>query len=136
MYVMSGMVQPDRPDIVQEPPKWATNEIPFALAPRMEIQKPANRQALQGTVDLTLICRPQIRVGQRVVLLFGQREVEPTTPVTQSMPTQPTTLTFKVENVEPGDYVLRLRVDGVDSLPIKFQKKVPEFDEKQKVTVT
>jgi hypothetical protein len=139
MYVMLGIVQqPDRPE-------WRTEEKPFALAPRMEIQQPADGQASQGTVDLTLICKPQIRAGQRVVLLFGDRQVEPATIVTPSnpdppsalAPTKPTTLGFKVENVEPGDYVLRLRVDGVDSLPIKFQEsQVPEFDDAQKVTVT
>jgi hypothetical protein len=139
IYALLIVVQ--RPDL----PHWTTNAIPFALVPRITIQQPANRQAPAGTVDLTLICKPQLRADQRAVLLFGNRQVEPHTistpdnpnPPPPKDPTRPTTLGFQIDHVQPGDHVLRLRVDGVDSLPFQWAPDGQiDFDPNQTLTVT
>jgi hypothetical protein len=61
--------------------------------------------------------------------------VEATSITTPADPNAPTTLLFLVPDVEAGEYVLRLRVDGVDSIPVDFSGDLPQFDEGQKVTV-
>ena len=59
--------------------------------------------------------------GQRVRLLFADRQLEPTgvtnpDPTSPTFQQTPTTLTFDVPDVPPGTYTVRLRVDGVDSI--------------------
>ena len=51
---------------------------------------------------------------------------------------QPTTLTFLVAAAAKGKHVVRLRVDGVDSLPIVRAGTPPvlQFDPNQTVTIT
>ena len=122
--------------IVEEPdvPAWRSNAVPFALAPQLESRSPATAPA--GDVTLTLTCVPQVRDEQRVVLLFGEREVAPEGVTTPADPTAATTLTFLVEAATPGTYVLRLRIDGVDSMPVDFAAVPPAFDAGQMVTIT
>lgn len=62
---------------------------------------------------LTVECSPPVRPGQTVALLLGSRELllswdpDDTEALTQ--------LSFSLETIPAGDYVVRLRVDGVDS---------------------
>ena len=71
-------------------------------------------------------------------LIFGDQQVVPATIVTPADTTQPTTLTFSVEGVLAGTYVVRLRVDGVDSIPVRTSgpPALLEFDPAQQVIVT
>lgn len=121
-------------------PTWTTNEIPLALAPKITVDSPAagsgvSPEAPQGDVSITLSCIPQVRPEQRVLLLFGDRQVSTQFISTPNDPAAPTTLDFLVPNVSPGTYVLRLRVDGVDSIPIDFTSRPPQFANNQKVIV-
>ncbi|MGD8626815.1 MAG: DUF4255 domain-containing protein [Anaerolineae bacterium] len=129
IYSLSLTVQ--RPDL----PAWATNEVAFGLAPAITRTAPAGGTAPPGDVAVSLTCRPQVREEQRVALLFGNRMVEATSITTPADPNAPTTLLFLVPDVETGEYVLRLRVDGVDSIPVDFSGDLPQFDEGQKVTI-
>lgn len=131
IYTVSVVVQ--RPNNL---PVWTTNEVPFALSPRITITDPPARQAAQGDVSLTLTCLPQIWPKQRITLLFGDRVIPVATIETPPDPTAATTLTFLVRDALPGSYVLRLRVDGIDSLPIEFSSSASQFDALQKVTIT
>jgi hypothetical protein len=125
-------------------PDRMTNALSFALAPRITL--PAGPIARSnGGVDLSLDCVPQIREGQLVALLFAAREIAPKSistpanpgpPPPDTDPTAPTSLEFHISDVEPGEYWVRLRVDGVDSLLIDRSATPPRFDESQKVTVT
>jgi hypothetical protein len=120
-----------------------TNALSFALAPRIELPLvPVPRT--NGDIILDLNCEPQIREGQQVALLFGDREIAPASastpeppggPPPPTDPDAPTTLTFHISGVEPGEYWLRLRVDGVDSLLVDRSTALPQFDPSQKVTV-
>jgi len=116
-------------------PTWLSNEAPFALAPIITVS-PASAPA--GDINLTLTCAPRMRDGQRALLLFGDRQLSPQSVTNPGDPAQPTSLTFLVQGVAAGTYVVRLRVDGADSLPFVLTGTPPhlEFDPLQSVTVT
>ena len=115
-----------------EPADRTTNELPLLLAPQISgiAPNPAVRDG-GGNVVLTLTCKPQIGPDQRASLLLGDREI-PANPHAALT----TSLDFKVTAATPGDYFLRLRVDGVDSLLIDKSATPPVFDPLQKVTIT
>ena len=106
------------------------------LSPNMESINPTTAPA--GDVVLTIECLPQIKEEQRVALLFSDRIITPDSIVTPADPTARTTLTFTIENAEAraDPYVLRLRVDGADSIPVDFSGTTPQFDANQQVTIT
>lgn len=116
-------------------PPIASNELAFALAPKIGVTP---NSAVPGTINLTLTCEPRIVTGQRVLLLFGERQVDATSITTPADITQPTTLNFTLADVDSGSYVVRLRVDGVDSIPVvqSGAPAMPAFDPAQKVTVS
>jgi hypothetical protein len=115
---------------------WTTNSTPLALAPIITVS-PNN--TLAGDVSLTITCVPRLRNEQQplATLIFGSTEVTPDSIATPPDPTQPTTLTFTIKGVTAGTYVARLRVDGIDSLPITVTGTPPrlDFDLQQKVQV-
>lgn len=109
-----------------------TNELPFALAPRITTAPPITvARNAAGDASITLTCSPQVRSAQRAALLLGDREV-----LAQSHPVQTDTLTFLVTAAPVGEHYIRLRIDGVDSLLVKRDIAPPVFDETQKVTIT
>lgn len=112
-----------------------SNELALALAPQITVTP---LSAAAGTVNLTITCEPRLVVNQRILLVFGDRQVEPQTVTTPADPSQPTTLTFTVPNVVAGRYLVRLRVDGVDSMPVVYAgtPPAPSFDPNQQVTIT
>ncbi len=110
-----------------------TNELTFSLVPQIQAINPGTAKA--GDITITVTCNPAVQPGQRVSLLFSSREIiaQPFTNPTQQ-------LTFEIKAAVPGDYYLRLRVDGIDSLlvdpavdPIVTP---PVFDPAMKVTIT
>jgi hypothetical protein len=117
-------------------PAWTSNAIPFALAPQITLTAPPGNTAPAGNVPVTLECIPQVRSTQRASLLFGDREVPLDSLTTPGDPSAPSTLSFVVQNATAGEYVLRLRVDGVDSIPVDFSTTPPAFAVGQKVTIT
>lgn len=124
-------------------PPISSNALPFALAPRITVSPTV---AALGDIALTLTCAPRIRAGQRVVLIFGDRQIGPDTVDTPADPALPTTLDFTVPATNAagdpvtvaGDYVVRLRVDGVDSIPVVYTgtPPIPTFDATQTVVVS
>jgi len=114
----------------------SSGAVAFALAPRVAVSPTA---APRGTIELTVTCEPRIGIGQSVTLLFGDRQVEPTSISTPSDPAKPTTVAFRIANVaDTGKHVVRLRVDGVDSIPVvrTGSPPIPFFDPNQTVDVT
>ncbi|MBF2065979.1 MAG: DUF4255 domain-containing protein [Calothrix sp. C42_A2020_038] len=112
-------------------PDKTTNELLFSLAPSIVdfSPNPAVRNP-SGNVTLTVNCSPEIRLDQRVSLLVGDREVSPQVRTNQSE-----ALVFEINNIAVGEYFLRLRVDGIDSLLINRGVKPPVFDATQKVII-
>lgn len=117
-------------------PPWTTNGVPVALAPLITVS-PLN--AAPGTVSLSVNCTPRLQPQQEAQarLLFGSTEVKPSAIVTPADPAQPTTLSFDVPGVAAGSYMVRLRVDGIDSLPVTVSGSPPKigFDPQQTVVV-
>lgn len=135
---------------------WSSNELPMTLAPSIESVAPGNTVArdAQGDVTITITCRPHIRIAkvddthmrfdQQVLLLLGNaRQVVPEPPPPPPpMPALPPASTdqvqfvFHVEAAEVGEYLMRLRVDGVDSIPLDPLSDIPSFADDQKLEVT
>jgi hypothetical protein len=110
----------------------ASNEVPVALAPHITSGLPADVAASNGTIALTLGCSPGVVAGQRVALLFGDREIP-----ASAGPRPANSVNFSVDNVSPGSYFVRLRVDGADSgLLVDRTAKPPAFDPARAVKVT
>jgi hypothetical protein len=117
-------------------PELSTNSVAIALAPLITVS-PLN--AAPGDINLTVTCTPRLLPEQeaRATLIFGSRPVLPTSVTTPGDITQPTTLDFTVTAVAAGEYIVRLRVEGIDSLPITITGSPAKFDldPLQKVTV-
>lgn len=105
-----------------------TNQLSFSLAPTLSIS-PASAPA--GTITFTATVSPEVRPEQRASLLLGDQEI-----LAAAHPAQTATLSFVANNVAKGDYYVRLRVDGVDTLLVDRSKKPPQFDQSQKVSAT
>ncbi len=117
-------------------PAWTTNGVPLALAPLISVS-PLNLGA--GTVSFDVTCTPRLQPQQTALvrLLFGDNEVQPASITTPANPQLPTTLHFTIPGVTAGSYLVRLRVDGIDSLPVILSGSpaIFEFDPQQTVTV-
>ncbi|MDQ6623105.1 MAG: DUF4255 domain-containing protein, partial [Verrucomicrobiota bacterium] len=112
-------------------PDQYTNEFPLQLAPRITSLAPTTAAA--GSLTLTVTCAPNVQPEQRASLLFRDREV-----LARPHAASTDTLTFVLNDLTPGDYFVRLRVDGVDSLLViqTGTPPKPQFDPNQKVTIT
>ncbi|SHJ56151.1 Protein of unknown function [Bradyrhizobium lablabi] len=119
--VVSGNGGPDR----------TSNEMPLAIAPRITSALPMTAsRTTDGNAQLNLTCSPEVRPEQRVALLLGSREI-----LAESFSAQTGDLTFIVAVAVPGDFWIRLRVDGVDSQLVNYATTPPTFDATQKVTI-
>jgi hypothetical protein len=110
-----------------------TNELSFALAPRILTRNPTTAPSA-AAFTLAVTCSPQVLPAQRASLLFGGSEI-----AADAHTAQTDSLNFTIAAIPPaskGDYFLRLRVDGVDSLLVDYQHPPLQFDPNQKVTIT
>jgi Pvc16 N-terminal domain len=122
-------------------PEPMSNAQPLAIAPRITGGVPAVVQrAPNGSVTVNLQCAPAVRREQQALLLLGEEHPRPRSPRPPPPPPAPpgreTDLRFVVPDVEPGEYLVRLRVDGVDSRLVDRRVVPPVFDRSQQVTVT
>ena len=116
-------------------PVMLSNAVALPLSPTIEVSPLA---AAAGDVTLTVDCRPRLlpEQGTGVRLLFGSREVAPDSIDTPNDPTQPTRLEFTVTDAAAGSHPVRLRVDGLDSLPVRIAAGGSfEFDPQQTVVI-
>lgn len=129
-------------------PKLVSNEIGFALAPTIGLTPAVVADPDDNTlrnVTLTIDSEPRCREGQRALLVFGDQPVDPRKPPPPQPPDPPPpppdptkvlVPTFDITGVTPGTYVARLRVDGVDSIPVTYGgDALPAFDPAQQVIV-
>lgn len=117
-----------------------TNQVVFALAPQILPPMPMIVARVGNDATISITCRPEVRLAQRAALLLFDREVLAVAPPPPppAPPPQTNTLTFQVLDAVPGEYFVRLRVDGVDSLVFdrSDENAPPTFDQTQKVTIT
>ena len=86
-----------------------------------------------GNATVTIACSPKVLPAQTAVMLLAGREV-----VAESHPVISDTLTFVIKSAPTiQDDVVRLRVDGVDSMPFTSAGSPPQlaFDDGQRVTI-
>lgn len=125
---------------VDEPgrPAWSSNSVPVALAPRITAAPLA--ATANAPFALTVTCTPRLRPRQNagVRLLFGETELVPSSIDTPVDETLPSSIEFDVPASTAGSYLLRLRVDGIDSLPVVSTGSPPvfEFDTAQTVQLS
>ena len=107
----------------------STNALAVALAPTITTPLPLQAVPVRGIARVTLDCKPELRPGQRVSLLLGDREIAAADRAAQSAQT-----TFVVNGAQAGSSLrVRLRVDGVDSPLIDWTRTPPGFDETRRV---
>ena len=129
---------------VSDVPAWVTNGVPIALAPVIAVGPPPVPPNFHAGDTVSITCMPRLRTEQEgnARLIFGSLAIKPATIQTPSASPadrlKPTTLTFIVPAVQPGSYIVRLRVDGIDSLPITVSGSPPklEFDATQTAVVS
>ncbi len=118
IYTLAVLVQ--RPG---ETDQRTTNELSVALAPQITTALPFSvARDVNGDATITLSCRPEVRPQQRVALVLGDREIP-----AQPHPAQTNTLTFIARKVKADSYLVRLRVDGVDSILVNRAATPPVF---------
>jgi hypothetical protein len=108
-----------------------SNSLALVIGPEITTAMPiAAVRDGSGVATLVLTVQPQIQPGQSVSLLLGTREV-PHGAITVATGT----LTFAVAAAPTGEFLLRLRVDGIDS-PIIDRSAVPPAFYNYRVTIT
>ena len=122
-YTVTVMVQ--RPG---ETYRRSTNQLSFPLAPRITVSP---LSAAGPSITYAVTTAPEVWPEQFVALLLGDDEI-----VAPPRTSQIGTVTFNAQDLLPGDYFVRLRVDGVDSILIDRSVTPPVFDQTQKVKVT
>ncbi|MDJ0838642.1 MAG: DUF4255 domain-containing protein [Acidobacteriota bacterium] len=108
-----------------------TNALIFALACRIVADSVQEPQTADGKTTIQLTCEPGINPAQHAYLLVGSRfaRLEEILKKTTDQPR------FVLDTPEPGDYYLRLRVNGIDSRLVDFSQSPPRFNQKLKVTI-
>ncbi|MEM6353488.1 MAG: DUF4255 domain-containing protein [Cyanobacteria bacterium P01_D01_bin.14] len=132
-YSIQVAVRPpdEAPD---DAPLRVTNQLPVALAPQIvtdTLPISVVPNVVIGGVTITLQTIPSVSPDQRVALLVGDREL-----LAQPRTVRTNTLVFQASDIPAGDYFIRLRIDGVDSLLIQdYEARPPQFDPTQQVTL-
>ena len=118
-----------------------TNAVPLVIAPVPVIVADAILGLPAATVTrggpppphvtVTLVARPQVRPEQRATLMLDTLEA---TAGTRANATDPLVFAFP-NTVAAGQHLLRLRIDGADSLLLDRSGPAPIFDPTQKITV-
>ena len=118
-------------------PKWSTNEVAFMLAPSITVS-PKTLQPPAAKFEVTIVAMPQVHASQTVVVIFDDVQVPPKPPAAPANDDAPSTVKADVprpvEGFHLGFHRVRLRVDGIDSIPVKSGGPVA-FDADQSVEI-
>lgn len=113
-------------------PRWSaeSNAAPFELRPHVTSASVTNVRGSGDdlrSADITVRLRPEVGGAQRVTLLLNERYPPDTRPARsysfdappETRPNDPETsasLTIPIDGLVPGRYLVRVRVDGAESL--------------------
>ena len=111
----------------------ASNTVPVGLAPMLTGAEPVRARRTQGRARVTVGCHPPVGTDQVAGLLIGERIV-PADPADPGAAAARAALSFTLDGFEAGTYVLRLRVDGQDSIPLAADGHA--FDDRQTLVLT
>jgi Pvc16 N-terminal domain len=121
-------------------PTAVSNAVPVALAPKLVSDAPLSvKLAGNGTATLTVNCSPAVQPQQTIALIVGSRLVS-----SEPLPAASSQLSFSLRGFAAGSYLLRLRVDSVDSIPVvtvpvpgsASQPAPMEFDPNQRLVLS
>jgi len=120
--------------VVRGDDTYPTGALALALGPRVTKidPSPAVRDA-NGSVTVKVTCRPRVISVQPAVLVVGDREI-----VAEPFAGSTDVLTFVITEAPLiTGVLLRLRIDGVESLPYVFDKVSGGFvfDDQQRMTI-
>ncbi len=101
-----------------------SNPLPVALAPAITTFPPTVMTRAANVLSLTIGCRPEARSGQKVTLLMDSREA-PALPFIANA----AALDFVFLDAPPagGTPLLRLKIDGIESIVVDRNARPPEF---------
>jgi hypothetical protein len=102
-----------------------SNALPVALAPAITTFPPAAMaRSATNVLSLTLGCRPQVRVGQKVSLSMDTRET-----AALAFAANTASLQFELPDAPAagGTPLLRLKVDDIESIAVDRGAKPPAF---------
>lgn len=115
----------------QETYRRSTNKAPLSIAPQITDFQPKPAQLdVNGEFTLTVTASPQVLPEQRAALFLGDAEF-----LAKPRQAQADPLVFAVKGVKAGEYYLRIRVDGVDSILFDRTAVPMKFDDNQKLKV-
>ncbi|MEO6421288.1 MAG: DUF4255 domain-containing protein [Candidatus Nitrotoga sp.] len=107
----------------------STNSLALHLTPRIDIAGSSATRDSSG-VTITLVFAPQARPDQRISLNAGGYEASP-----EKFTAPTASLQFKYAQLPAGNHLLRLRVDGAESLLVNRLTTPPQFDNTQVLAV-
>ena len=94
----------------------AGNAVPLVLVPVLTNTAPLAGTLASGSVTIEVTCSPPVVALQTVALVVGDQLVAG---IPAAAGTEPrTSLSFILQGFTAGSYVVRLRVDGQDSIPV------------------
>lgn len=108
-----------------EPEPRTSNVLPVALSPAITSFPPiAMTRSAANVLSLRIGCRPEVRVGQNVTLLMDTHEAP-----AQPFAANTATLDFEFADAPPagGTPLLRLKVDGIESIVVNRGARPPAF---------
>ena len=109
-----------------------SNELPLTLAPQIIALTP--QEIREGPLKIRIDCTPALHSKQKAFIIWGD-QVFATRKRSDSQQPTITKITCQIPFVTEGEYVVRLRVDGIDSIPVDFNTFPWEFDANQKIIV-
>jgi hypothetical protein len=110
----------------------ASNASPLALVPVITNDGPIAGTLDNGSVTLEITCAPPVGARQTVALVVGDQIVAGATGEAGSEPR--TSLSFTLRGFTAGSYVVRLRVNGQDSIPVVAGQA--SFDPSQRLVLS
>ena len=110
----------------------ASNAVPLVLVPVITSTAPLAATLSGGSATVEVACSPPVLESQTVALAIGSQIVAGTPGAPGSEPR--TSLSFTLQGFTAGSYVLRLRVDGQDSIPVVAGQT--SFDPNQRLVLS
>jgi hypothetical protein len=93
-----------------------SNSVPLAAVPVLTNTEPLTAKLNGGSAAVTVTCSPPVQALQSTALVVGDTIVAGSAGAAGSVPRS--SLSFTLTGFMTGTYVVRLRVDGQDSLPV------------------
>ena len=109
----------------------ASNSVPLALVPVLTNNAPLSATLADGAATVQVTCSPPVLATQTVQLVLNDQVVAgPPATGTESR----SSLSFALQGFTAGSYLVRLRVDGQDSIPVVAGSS--SYDPKQRLVLS